>query len=197
MTQQKLTGAALLQEVNQNPKMSDAQLAVRCGYTKITRSRSGEERVRPLLEAYYKAVLLAKGDFFGVVLPESQKTSSRSNVISFKILKTGSAVVPARLLRSLDCQPDDYVFIEEGPEEGTLLVRKDVERSEQVRLEAANNPESAGSFAAASEDDDEDEEEEDPDEIEEDDEEVSVQQPAIPGGVSSTTVRLTQPVPVS
>lgn len=192
MTVQKLTGAALLAEVEQNPKMAAEDLAVRCGYTKITRSRKGEERIKPTLEAYYQALLLAKGEFFGVVLPESQKTSTRADVISYKILKTGGAVIPGRFLRNtLDAHPDDYVFIEEGSD-GTLVVRKDLERSEQARLEARETE-------AVSENEDEDEGEgedtaETDNEASDDESLVTVQQPALPGGVPSTTVRIPQSV---
>jgi len=177
MTQQKITGAALLAKVEQNSKMAAEDLAVHCGYTKVTRSRKGEERTKPQLEAYYQALLLARGEFFGVVLPESQKTSTR-DVISYKILKTGGAVIPGRFLRDvLNAHPDDYVFIEEGSD-GTLRVRKDVERSEQARLEVSE--------IEASETLDEDE----------DDESLAavVQQPGLPDNVPSTTIRIPQSV---
>lgn len=190
MTVQKLTGAALLAEVEQNPKMAAEDLAVRCGYTKITRSRKGEERIKPTLEAYYQALLLAKGEFFGVVLPESQKTSTRADVISYKILKTGGAVIPGRFLRNtLDAHPDDYVFIEEGSD-GTLVVRKDVERSEQAKLEVSETED-----VSENEDEGEDEDTAETDNETSDDESlVTVQQPALPGGVPSTTVRIPQSV---
>jgi len=192
MTQQKLTGAALLAEVNQNPKMAATDLAVRCGYTKITRSRKGKERINPVLEAYYEALLLANELSFGVVLPESQKTSIDGTIISYKILKTGGAVIPRRFLRDvLDAHPDDYVFIEEGLD-GMLLVKKDVARSEQAKLE----PSATEAVSGTLNDEDEDENTVETDgETEADDESlVTVQQPALPGGVPSTTIRIPQSV---
>jgi len=198
MTQQKLTGAALLAEVNQNPKMSAEDLAVRCGYTKTTRSRSGEERIKPLPEEYYKALLLAQGVPFGLILPESQK-NSRNAVISYKVLKTGAGVVPRRFMDSVGCEPNDYFFVEEG-EDGTLVIKKDVEKSEseRARIEAAVSAaldEPSESFVAENED--EEEAQEEADEDEDADEEVDVQQPALPSGVPSTTVRVPQHSTVS
>lgn len=195
MSQQQLSGAALLAEVAQslaeNPKMGADKIAIRCGYVKPTRSRSGEARIRPQLEAYYEALLLAQGAAFGLTVPEtSRKTSSRPPVISYKILTSGAGVVPHKFMELLDCAPGDFFFIKQGSEEGTILLRKDVERSEQARLEAANSMSSNEDESEEEEDDDE----EHADAIEEDgdeDEEIVVQQPAIPG-VSSTTVRIPQ-----
>lgn len=183
---QKLTGAALLAELDQNPKMSASELALRTGYTKQSRSRSGESRVKPDREAYYEAVLLAKGDYFGLVMPETQRPSSRGDIDSFKIQKNGAGIVPRRFIEILGCEPGDYFAVKEG-EGGTLLVVKDVERSEAARLEAAANPTIATDNGE--EEDDEEEEEEEEDDEEEDD--VVVQQPAIPG-VDSTTIRIPQ-----
>lgn len=184
---QKLTGAALLAEVDSNPRVSANELAMRTGYTKQSRSRSGESRVKPDREAYYEAVLLARGDYFGLVMPETQKTTTRGDIDSFKIQKNGAGIVPRRFMEMLDCQPSDYFTVKEG-EGGTLSIIKDVERSEAARLEAAANP----TIAADDSEDDEEEEDEDPDaDDDEDEEEVAVQQPAIPG-VDSTTIRIPQ-----
>jgi antitoxin component of MazEF toxin-antitoxin module len=185
---QKLTGAALLTEVDQNRQMADTQLAMRTGYTKQTRSRSGEDRVKPDLQAYYQALLLAKGEFFGLVLPETQRASARGDIDSFKVQKNGAAIIPRRFVEMVGCEPGDYVVIKEG-EDGTLLIGKDAERSEAARLEAAANP----TIAVDNSEDDEDEEEGGEDDDEGEEEIVAVQQPAIPG-VSSTTVRIAQPV---
>ncbi len=180
---QKLTGAALLAELEQNPKMSANELALRTGYTKQTRSRSGEARVKPDREAYYEAVLLAKGDYFGLVMPETQRTTSRGDIDSFKIQKNGAGIVPRRFMEIVGCEPGDYFAVKEG-EDGTLAIVKDTERSEAARLEAAANPQIATDDSEEDEDEDEDEDEE---------EEVVAQQPAIPG-IDSTTVRIAQPV---
>lgn len=195
MTQQKLTGAALLAEVEQNSKMPAGDLALHCGYVRVTRSRKGEERIKPLMEAYYEALLLAQGSPFGLVLPESKKMSSRSDVISYKILKTGGAVIPRRFLRDvLDGYPDDYVFIEEGTLPGTLVVRKDVERSEQAKLEAREMEVADEPGEDEAEDEGEEDTTETDDETSDDESLVAVQQPALPGGVPSTTVRIPQSV---
>lgn len=182
---QKLTGAVLLAELEQNPKMADTALALRTGYTKQTRSRSGEARVKPDLQGYYKAVLLARGDFFGLVMPETQRTIPRGDTDSFKIQKNGAGIVPHRFMGIIGCEPGDYFTVKKS-EDGTLEIVKDEERSEAARLETIANPAIVND---SEEDEDEDEDEENEDDGEEED--IAVQQPSIPG-VDSTTIRIPQ-----
>ena len=192
----RLRGAALLAEVQEHHRLGEAELAIRCGYTKTTVSRkTGERRVKPNFLRYYRELLLAKGESFGLILPEEENAVvDRSGELNtYKVQKNNSAVIPGRHVKSLNCKPGEFISIEFDPEKNALIVIKDIESS------AASAIEDVDAQIAASNDDlgeGEDEGEDEEDEDEDDDggiEEVEVQQPATTV-VDSTTVRVPHPV---
>lgn len=196
----RLIGAALLAEVQSNNRLAATELAIRCGYTKTKVARkTGERTVKPDMEAYLKAYLLARGENFGLILPEEENAVvDRSGELNtYKVQKNNSAVIPGRHIKSLDCKPGEFISIEFDPEKNALIVIKDIESSAASAIEGVDTQIAAANNDDLGEDEDEDDEdEEDGEELlgnADGIEEVEIQQPATTL-VDSTTVRVAHPV---
>lgn len=196
----RLIGAALLAEVQSNDRLAATALAIRCGYTKTKVARkTGERTVKPDMEGYLKAFLLARGENFGLILPEEENAVvDRSGELNiYKVQKNNSAVIPGRHIKSLDCKPGEFISIDFDPEKNALIVIKDIESSAASAIKDADTQLAASSDDLGEGEDDDDDEDEEGDEgllgsgggIEE----VEIQQPATTV-VDSTTVRVAHPV---
>jgi hypothetical protein len=192
----RLIGAALLAEVQDNNRLAATQLAIRCGYTKTKLARkTGERTVKPDMEGYLRAYLLARGENFGLILPEEENAVvDRSGELNtYKVQKNNSAVIPGRHIKSLNCKPGEFISINFDPERNALIVIKDVESSAASAIEGVDTQAAVSTNDDLGEDEEEDEEDEDEDEDEDNIEVVEVQQPATTV-VDSTTVRVPHPV---
>jgi len=61
MSEEKLQGEALLQMLRKLAHLPRTQTAIQCGYYTATKTEDGQPSVQADLDAFYKAVMEAKG----------------------------------------------------------------------------------------------------------------------------------------